>query len=290
MRRPVWVRLYEDENCRLCEALRFELASRAESWGITLESVDIRRDPRLLRRYLDRVPVVEVEGVYVLEAPVTPEAVFEAVRRVRRGYRRQRRIYDRHWRWVGPLEAAWDRLYGDRWRRRWFESIRQAHPTDRPLTCLELAAGAGRNRPFYPTSWTVIWMDASTLWPPVWKREAPDVRGVVGDVHALPFQDESLDLVLSSLTMCAIWNPQRAIEEVHRVLRPGGAWWWLDHVRGPGPIAWVQRIVRPLWFAVLGCFPDRPVGAWLQADSRFRWRVWPVWDGLVQMGVGVKSG
>ncbi len=288
-RRPVLVRLYEDENCRLCETLRVELTAHAESWGIALECVDIRTDPRLLRRYATRVPVIEVEGVYVLEAPVSPADVRRAVRQVRRGYRRQRRIYDTHWRWVARLESAWDRRYGHRWRRRWFDSILQVHPPDRPLRCLELAVGAGRNRAFYPAAWTVIWMDASTLWPAVWKRQAPGVPAVIGDVHALPFRDACFDLVLSSFTLCAVWNLPRVVDEVHRVLRPDGAWWWLDHVRGPGLTGWVQRAVRSLWFAVLGCFPDRPVGAWLQSDPRFRWQVRSLWGGVIQTGVGVKA-
>ncbi|GBC85055.1 Phthiotriol/phenolphthiotriol dimycocerosates methyltransferase [bacterium HR11] len=287
--RPVLVRLYEDENCRLCEALKVDLVSRAEAWGIVLEAVDIRTDPRLLRQYATRIPVVEVEGIYVLEAPVSAADVRRAVRQVRRGYRRQRRIYETHWRWVSGLEALWDRRYGHRWRRRWFQQILQAHPSDRPLRCLELAVGAGRNRAFYPPAWTVVWLDASSLWPAVWKRQAPGVPAVVGDVHALPFRDASFDLVLSSFTLCAVWNLERVVEEVDRVLRPGGAWWWLDHVRGPGLMGWVQRAVRPIWFAVLGCFPDRPVGAWLRADPRFRWRVWPLGGGLLQMGAGVKA-
>jgi SAM-dependent methyltransferase len=287
--RPVLVRLYEDEDCRLCEALKAELMVRAESWGIVLECVDIRQDPRLLRRYATRIPVVEVEGVYVLEAPVSPEDVRQAIRWVRRGYRRQRRIYDTHWRWVRRLETLGDRWYGYRWRRQWFEQILQVHPPDRPLDCLELAVGPGRNRVFYPPAWTVVWLDASSLWPTLWKQQAPDVLAVLGDVHALPFRDACFDVVLSSFTLCAVWHFPRVVEEVHRVLRPGGTWWWLDHVRGPGLTGWVQRLVRPLWFALLGCFPDRPIGAWLQTDPRFRWQVWSFGGGLLQMGYGVKG-
>jgi len=287
--RPVLVRLYEDENCRLCEALKVELIGHAEAWGMVVESVDIRMDPRLLRHYATRIPVVEVEGIYVLEAPVSPADVRRAVRQVRRGYRRQRRIYDTHWRWLHRLEAAWDRRHGHRWRRQWFEHILRVHSPDRPLRCLELAVGAGRNQAFYPAAWTVVWLDASSLWPAIWKRQVPGVSAVLGDAHALPFRDASFDLVLSSFTLCAVWNFERVVEEVHRVLRPGGAWWWLDHVRGPGLTGWVQRAIRPLWFAVLGCFPDRPIGAWLQADPRFRWQVWSLWDGFLQMGTGVKA-
>ncbi|MCS7312880.1 MAG: methyltransferase domain-containing protein [Acidobacteria bacterium] len=288
--RPVLVRLYEDANCRLCEALKVELVGHAAAWGIVLESVDIRTDPRLLRQYATRIPVVEVEGIYVLEAPVSPSDVRQAVRRVRRGYRRQRRIYDSHWRWLSRLESAWDHRYGRLWRRQWFERILRVHPPDRPLRGLELAVGAGRNQAFYPTAWTVVGLDVSSLWPAVWKRQVPGAGAVLGDVHTLPFRDASFDLVLSSFTLCAVWHFERVVEEVYRVLRPGGTWWWLDHVRGPGLAGWVQRAVRPLWFAILGCFPDRPVGTWLQADPRFRWQVWPLEGGFLQMGYGLKVG
>jgi SAM-dependent methyltransferase len=45
---------------------------------------------------------------------------------------------------------------------------------------------------------------------------------VVGDAHALPFEDESFELVVSSDSLEHFHTPQRALEEARRVLKPGG--------------------------------------------------------------------
>lgn len=45
---------------------------------------------------------------------------------------------------------------------------------------------------------------------------------VVGDAHALPFPDARFDAVVLSAVLQYCRNPWRVIEEVRRVLRPGG--------------------------------------------------------------------
>jgi SAM-dependent methyltransferase len=49
---------------------------------------------------------------------------------------------------------------------------------------------------------------------------APDLR--IGDLHALPFEDESFDLVVSGLALCHIPDLSPVMAEFARVLRPGG--------------------------------------------------------------------
>jgi hypothetical protein len=62
------VRLYSRPDCHLCDEARAGLESLlAEGAGFRLEEVDIDSDESLLRRYLERIPVVEVEGEVVSE-------------------------------------------------------------------------------------------------------------------------------------------------------------------------------------------------------------------------------
>lgn len=51
--------------------------------------------------------------------------------------------------------------------------------------------------------------------------EGPNVD-VVGDIHNLPFEDNSFDTIISTSVMEHVKEPWRMIEEVQRVLRPGG--------------------------------------------------------------------
>jgi hypothetical protein len=60
--------LYGRPDCHLCdEARRLLLDLRAEGLGFELEEVNIETDPDLHGRYLERIPVVELEGEIVSE-------------------------------------------------------------------------------------------------------------------------------------------------------------------------------------------------------------------------------
>ncbi|EXG81413.1 class I SAM-dependent methyltransferase [Cryptosporangium arvum] len=50
--------------------------------------------------------------------------------------------------------------------------------------------------------------------------------------EALPFPDGTFDTVVSTLVLCTVEDPVAAVAEVRRVLRPGGRFLVLEHVRG----------------------------------------------------------
>ena len=96
------------------------------------------------------------------------------------------------------------------------------------------------------------------------------VTVVDADVHRLPFDDASFDTVTASFTFCSVGDPDVGIEELHRVLRPGGRFLFHEHVRGHGLRARVQDLVAPVQAALAGgCRPNRDFAARLR-DSRFR--------------------
>jgi glutaredoxin len=65
--RPTVV-LYARPDCHLCDEAREGLAAlRAEGLGFELEEVDIDSDDRLLALYLERIPVVTLDGAIVSE-------------------------------------------------------------------------------------------------------------------------------------------------------------------------------------------------------------------------------
>jgi glutaredoxin len=62
------VRLYTRPGCHLCdEAREAILELRASGLGLDLRELNIERDERLHAEYLERIPVVEVEGEIVSE-------------------------------------------------------------------------------------------------------------------------------------------------------------------------------------------------------------------------------
>jgi glutaredoxin len=60
--------VYSRPGCHLCEeAIEAIVALHSESYRFGLHEVDIESDELLLRRHLERIPVVEVDGVVVSE-------------------------------------------------------------------------------------------------------------------------------------------------------------------------------------------------------------------------------
>jgi len=62
------VRLYARPDCHLCDEARAALERlRADGLEFAIEEIDIDSDDRLLRRFLERIPVIELEGEIVSE-------------------------------------------------------------------------------------------------------------------------------------------------------------------------------------------------------------------------------
>jgi glutaredoxin len=68
--------VYSRSGCHLCEeALEQIVAFHGEGYRFELHEVDIESHDLLLRRYLERIPVVEVDGVEVSELVLDRAAV-----------------------------------------------------------------------------------------------------------------------------------------------------------------------------------------------------------------------
>jgi ubiquinone/menaquinone biosynthesis C-methylase UbiE len=85
------------------------------------------------------------------------------------------------------------------------------------------------------------------------------VRLQEAPAEVLPFPDASFDCVVSMLVFCTVSDPQRAMAEVRRVLKPEGRLLLTEHVRAEGLRARLQTLVRPAWsWMAAGCQIDRP--------------------------------
>ena len=87
-----------------------------------------------------------------------------------------------------------------------------------------------------------------------------DIELRSGTAENLPAANASADFIISTLVLCSVVDQDRALDEVLRVLRPGGKFLFIEHVaarRG----TWLHRIqvlVKPLWRRMGdGCQPDR---------------------------------
>ncbi len=68
--------VYSRAECHLCEeAVEKIVALHGEGYRFELHEVDIESDELLLRRHLERIPVVEVGGIVVSELLLDEQAV-----------------------------------------------------------------------------------------------------------------------------------------------------------------------------------------------------------------------
>ena len=131
---------------------------------------------------------------------------------------------------------------------------------------LEIGFGSGLNIPFYPAGIKRVWAvdPASAGRKLAAKRVAAcavPIEYVGLDAQTLPVGDASVDHVLSTWTLCTVPDPELALAEITRVLRPGGTFHFIEHGLAPDArIAWVQERLTPVQRRVFGgCHLNRPI-------------------------------
>lgn len=130
---------------------------------------------------------------------------------------------------------------------------------------LDLGAGTGAMIPYLASGDDDLEYHAVEPDPNMRRRAAATAdrsalrTHIRGDrAESLPYVDDAFDTVLSSLVFCTIGDPDAALDEVARVLRPGGELRFLEHVRNDGWRARVQERLNPVWErAAGGCQLDR---------------------------------
>ena len=167
------------------------------------------------------------------------------------------RMYDR------VLEGA-ERAGLRDWRRALLERARGE--------VLELGAGTGGNLALYPPGVTrLVLCEPDRHMREMLRRKLaarPDVQVLDAPAEALPVPAQSFDTVVGTLVLCSVKDPGRVVSEIHRVLRPGGSFLFLEHIAAPSG-TWTRRaqgVLEPVWRRLAGnCHLTREPGPLLEA-------------------------
>jgi len=140
---------------------------------------------------------------------------------------------------------------------------------------LEVGFGAGLNLPYYPAGVSeVLAVEPATVNRKLARKRvaaAPFPVTWVGlEGESLPVEDDAVDCVVSTWTLCTIPDLARALSEMKRVLKPDGRLLFLEHGLSPeAKVArWQHRLnpLQKLWAG--GCNLDRKIDD-LVADAGF---------------------
>lgn len=114
------------------------------------------------------------------------------------------------------------------------------------------------------------------------QRHARPARIVNAPAECLPLTDESVDTVVSTLVLCTVEDPERALREIARVLRPGGQLLFVEHVRANSRLlaAWQDYLFRPWRAFAGGCCCNRPTAELMHACGFAVTAEEAVWRGM----------
>ncbi len=170
-----------------------------------------------------------------------------ATARTRARYQRIARFYD-------LMEAMPERRFAP-WRERLWSLVNGPR-------VLEIGVGTGKNMSYYPPGTRVTGVDLTPgMLEQARKRAAAlglDVDLRLGDAQSLEFEDDSFDTAVATFVFCSVPGPILGLQELQRVVRPGGQILLLDHVRSVRPLlGWLMDLLNPLVVRLTGANINR---------------------------------
>jgi len=164
------------------------------------------------------------------------------------------RRYDRQALWYDLQEMPME-FFARRLRRRLWANVDGGR-------VLEVGVGTGRNLPYHPPQSEVAAIDIS---PKLLAKAARKARrkgrplelGLM-DAQRLAFSDGSFDGAAATFVFCSVPNPLVGLAEVRRVLKPGGRFLLVEHVRLKNRIlGWFMDRLNPIAVRLSGANINR---------------------------------
>ncbi len=153
---------------------------------------------------------------------------------------------------------------------------------------VEIGSGTGLNLPQYPPDLEqLVLAEPDNAMRARLERRAGSVKPEASVVDApaerLPFEDATVDTVVSTLVLCTVPAPELALNEIARVLAPDGQLLFIEHVRASSSVRsfWQDTLAGPWRAFASGCCCNRQTIAMMAAGgfeldvSESTWRGMP---------------
>ena len=116
---------------------------------------------------------------------------------------------------------------------------------------LEIGFGTGANVKFYPASIDLIALDRK--FNNSVRRKYPNINYIIGNAESIPLEDESVDTVIATLTLCSVSDMNKVLHEIYRVLKPGGTYLFMEHILPKNKLLkTLFNSINPTWKKISG--------------------------------------
>ncbi len=137
--------------------------------------------------------------------------------------------------------------------------------------CLNVGVGTGLELPMFAQNLRITGVDLSEPMLEIARKRVTELGLtnvddlLVMDAHELEFPDASFDVVVAPYLVTILPDPQRSLDEMVRVVKPGGHIILANHIAAEsGPVAWAESALAK-------------IGPGLGWDPRFPWSVIGDW-------------
>jgi phosphatidylethanolamine/phosphatidyl-N-methylethanolamine N-methyltransferase len=158
----------------------------------------------------------------------------------------ERAVVEAYRRFAPVYDATFGRVVG-RYHRHIGDAVRELNAVD----VLEVGVGTGLSLSHYPRGTRLVGVDLSEeMLARARERAGRGVEATVdlrlADGERLGFDDGAFDLVVLPFVVSVTPDPQALLDEVARVLRPGGTVLVLNHFSGVSGLRWIEQLFAPL--------------------------------------------
>jgi ubiquinone/menaquinone biosynthesis C-methylase UbiE len=138
------------------------------------------------------------------------------------------------------------------------QALRSRYVSQATGRVLEIGIGSGLNLPHYADEVeSITGLDPAAELTAIARTRADDASAPVDLLQVsgeeIPADDASYDTLVCTWTLCSIPDVTAALKEMHRVVKPGGSFFFIEHGLSPDrEVQTWQRRLEPIWKIIGG--------------------------------------